>query len=134
MLSRRVFSSCALCAGMQLVALGARAQGAPGFSRTVLNKTELTGTGYECVQVIVSVDPGALVARHTHPGVESTIVMEGGGTIAVHGMADRIVKASEGFEVPPETPHSFLGGAQPTRLAATFTVERGKPLSAPALE
>jgi quercetin dioxygenase-like cupin family protein len=76
----------------------------------------------------------ALVARHTHPGVESGYFVEGGGTLSVKGQPDRAVKAGEGFQVPPETPHSLKNGGQKSRLAITYVVEKDKPLASPAPE
>jgi mannose-6-phosphate isomerase-like protein (cupin superfamily) len=49
-------------------------------------------------------------------------------------MPDRMVKAGEGFEIPPEVPHSLRNGSLPGKIAATFTVERDKPLASPAPE
>ena len=137
MLSRRFVSGCLVCAGMQLIASGADAQ-APaatnGVTRLVLGKLDLPGTAYECVQIIGMIEPNTLVARHTHPGVESAIVMEGGGVLSVKGAADRTVAPSDGYLIPPEVPHGIKTGAKPTRIATTYTVERGKPLATPAPE
>ena len=38
------------------------------------------------------------------------------------------MKAGEGFQVPPVVPHSFKNGAEPTKLAITYVVEKDKPL------
>ena len=137
MLSRRIFSGCLVCAGMELIATGAGAQApaaASGISRVVLGKQDLPGTNYECIQIIGTIDAGAVIARHTHPGIESTIVIEGGGTLLVKGAPDRAVKPMDGFLIPPEAPHGLRNGPQPTRIATTYTVERGKPLVTPAPE
>ena len=75
---------------------------------------------------------GATVARHTHPGVESTYVVEGGFDLAVQGQADRRVQAGEGFVIPADTPHAVRNGDRPTKLASTYVVEKGKPLASPA--
>jgi hypothetical protein len=44
-----------------------------------------------------------------------------------------MVKAGEGFQIPPDTPH---GGGKPieakARLLVTYVVEKGKPLASPA--
>jgi hypothetical protein len=40
---------------------------AAGFTRTILNKQDFPGSDYITRQVQVDVDPGFLVARHTHP-------------------------------------------------------------------
>ncbi len=111
-----------------------KAQVAPGFTRKILNQQQLPGTNYDCIQVIVSVDPGTIIARHTHPGIESAVFIEGGGLLSIQGMPDRIMKAGDGFEAPPETPHSLKNGPSSSRIAATYTVERGKPLASPAPE
>ena len=80
MLSRRKFSACALCAAVGFAATEAQAQSTqagPGFKRTILQKTELPDSKYVTLLVAVDIDPGTVVARHTHPGVESTYVVEG---------------------------------------------------------
>ena len=136
MLSRRIFGGCLLCAGLQLVSSDADAQAAAGlgFTRTVLNQQAVPDTKFDSIQIIVAIQPNVLIARHTHPGIESAVVIEGGGVLWVKGSPDRTIKASDGFMVPADTPHSLQTGAQPTRVAATYIVERGKPLASPAPE
>lgn len=77
MMKRRVF--CYLCAAVGVVAgtiTAADAQQA-GLSRTVVNTVEGPGEGYHTVLVHVEIAPNFLVARHTHPGVESSYILEG---------------------------------------------------------
>ena len=51
------------------------------------------------------------------------------------GQPDRVVKAGDGYQVPPETPRSLKNGGQKSRLAITWVVEKDKPLaSSPAPE
>ena len=40
-------------------------------------RTDGPASGYETIIMDVTLDPGAIVARHTHPGIDSTYVMEG---------------------------------------------------------
>jgi quercetin dioxygenase-like cupin family protein len=136
MLARRGFVSCAICAAVGLVAstVEADAQATPGLSRTVLQKTEYPGDKYVSILASVEIDPNMLVARHTHPGVESSYLIAGGGTLSVKGQADRVLKAGDGFQIPPEVPHSLRNGAEKTRLAITYIVEKDKPLATPAPE
>jgi quercetin dioxygenase-like cupin family protein len=136
MLKRRGFVSCAICTAIGLVAGGgeANAQTAPGFTRKVLQKTEYPGDKYVCVLMEIDIDANALVARHTHPGVESSYIVSGGSTLSVKGQPDRVVKAGEGFQIPPETPHSVRNGPEKSRIVATFIVEKDKPLASPAPE
>jgi len=137
MLSRRKFSACAICAvaGFAATAVGeAQAQAPGGLKRTILSKTELPDSKYVTVLVAVDVDAGAVVARHTHPGIESAYCLEGGLELSVKGQSTRTVKAGEGFQIPPEVPHSARNGDKPTKLAITYVVDKDKPLASPAPE
>jgi quercetin dioxygenase-like cupin family protein len=136
MLSRRLFSNCVLCAGLGLTATDAsgQTQAASGMTRAVLAKTELPGSIYDVVQVMVTLEPGFFLARHTHPGTESSTVLEGGGVLMVKGIPDRILGPDDSFLVPPEVPHALQNKGARMRVAATFTVDRSKPLASPAPE
>jgi quercetin dioxygenase-like cupin family protein len=133
MLTRRGFAGCALCAVTGFVAIGADAQNAPaGLKRTIITRTDGPVDGYETVNVRVDLDAGTLVARHTHPGIESSYVVEGGLELSVDGQGTRTFKAGDGFQVPTGTPHSGKNGNKPTTLAVTYVVEKGKALASPA--
>jgi quercetin dioxygenase-like cupin family protein len=135
MLNRRGFVSCAICTAVGLVATSAEAPAqTPGVTRKILQTTDLPGDKYVCVLVEAEIPPNGLVARHTHPGVESTIFATGGGTLSVKGQPDRFVKAGEGFQIPPETPHAVKNGPEMTRVHVTYIVEKDKPLASPAPE
>jgi quercetin dioxygenase-like cupin family protein len=63
-----------------------------------------------------------------------TIFMrEGGFELPVQGQPTRTIKAGDGFQIPPETPHA---GGKPSdaksRILITYVVEKGKPLASPA--
>ena len=132
MISRRVFAGCGLCAAAGLMATSVSAQGNPGFSRSILNRAEMAGTNLDTIQVAVAIDPKAVVARHTHPGTESGVVVEGGGTLQIEGQPDRAVKAGDTFFVPRGVPHALLNSDAKTRVVSTYTVDRDKPLASPA--
>lgn len=134
MLSRRNFGACAICAvaGFAATAAEAQAQSSGGLKRTILQKTEFPGDKYATVLVAVDVGPGFFVAWHTHPGVESAYLIEGEVELSVKGQATKALKAGEGFQIPPETPHSARNGAKPAKLAITYVVEKDKPLVSPA--
>lgn len=139
MLSRRKFATCAICAvaGFAASAVAAEAQGnqAPsGLKRTILQKTEFPGDRYATLLVAVDIDADLAVARHTHPGVESTYVLEGGLELSVKGQPPRTVKAGDGFQVAAEVPHSARNGNKQTKLIITYVVEKDKPLASPAPE
>ena len=141
MLTRRGFAgfaSCALCGITEFIATEASAQGAPaattgGITRKILSKTDGPAAGYETLLVEATIEGGTPVGRHTHPGVESAYVLEGGFELPIQGQATRMLKPGDSFQIPPETPHA---GGKPgdakTRVLITYVVEKGKPLASPA--
>ncbi len=134
MLKRRDVLACALCGLAALTGPPnkAAAQATPGFTRKILQRTDLPGEKFVCMLVQIDIDPDGFVAPHTHPGIESSYFVAGGGVLSVRGQPDRTLAAGEGFQVPPEVVHSVRNGSAPSRLIATFTVDRDKPLATPA--
>jgi quercetin dioxygenase-like cupin family protein len=141
MLTRRAFAgfaSCAICGISEFIATEASAQGTPpaatpGVTRKILSETDGPTPGYTTLLVEATIEPGVAVARHTHPGIESAYVLEGGFELPIQGQATRMIKAGDGFQIPPETPHA---GGKPgdtkSRILITYVVEKGKPLASPA--
>jgi quercetin dioxygenase-like cupin family protein len=141
MLTRREFAgiaSCALCGITELVAAEASAQTTPpaataGVTRKILSQTDGPAPGYMTLLVEATIEAGVPVGRHTHPGIESAYVLEGGFELPVRGQPTRTIKAGDGFQIPPETPHA---GGKPgdtkSRILVTYVVEKGKPLASPA--
>ena len=141
MLTRRGFAgfaSCALCGIGEFIAAEASAQGAPpaasgGVTRKILSQTDGPAPGYVTLLVEATIDAGVKVARHTHPGIESSYVLEGGLELPIEGQPTRTIKAGDGFQIPAETPHA---GGKPSdvksRILITYVVEKGKPLASPA--
>jgi len=142
MLTRREFTgfvSCAICAAVsELVAGEATAQGTPpaptpGVTRKILSQQDGPVPGYVTVLVEATIEAGVAVGRHKHPGIESAYVLEGGFELPVEGQPTRTIKAGDGFQIPPETPHA---GGKPgdarSRVLVTYIVEKGKPLASPA--
>src|SRR6202043_2184627 len=101
MLTRRGFAglaSCALCGLAEFVATEVSAQGTPppapiGFTRKMLSQMDGPMPGYVTIVAEVTIDPGTLVARHTHPGIESGYVVSGGIELPIEGQPTRMVKA-----------------------------------------
>src|ERR1043166_9503299 len=119
MLTRRGFTgfaSCALCAITGFIATEASAQRAPppsgGVNRKILSKTDGPAAGYETVLVEAEIAAGVAVGHHTHPGVESAYVLEGGFELPIQGQETRTIKTGDAFHVPPNTPHA---GGKPGR-------------------
>lgn len=142
MLTRRAFTgvvSCAICAiTSEFLVAEAGAQTAPpastpGVTRKILSQSEGPAPGYETILVEATIEAGVAVGRHTHPGIESAYVLEGGFELPVQGQPTRTIKAGDAFQIPPETPHA---GGKPgnakTRVLVTYVVQKGKPLASPA--
>ncbi len=141
MLTRREFTGfagCAICAAAGLVPAGVAGQSTapattPGVTRKILSQTDGPMPGYTTIIVEAEIQAGIPVARHTHPGIESGYVIEGELELPIQGQPTRSLKAGDGFQVPPETPHA---GGPPTktkvRVTSTYIVEKGKPLASPA--
>jgi quercetin dioxygenase-like cupin family protein len=136
MLTRRGFASCALCAITGFIATEASAQGAPpagGVTRKILSQTDGPAPGYETLLVEATIEAGVAVGRHTHPGIESAYVLEGGFELPIQGQATRTLKAGDAFQIPADTPHAGgAGGTAKSRILITYVVQKGKPLASPA--
>src|SRR5262245_37395752 len=140
MLTRRGFAgfaSCALCGLSEFVATAASAQTPPaatgGVTRKILSQTDGPMAGYVTMLVEATIEAGAAVGRHTHPGIESAFVLEGGFELPIQGQETRMLKAGDGFQIPPETPHAGgKAGTAKTRVLITYVVQKGKPLASPA--
>jgi len=136
MLTRRGFASCALCAITGFIATDASAQGAPpaagGVTRKILSQTDGPAPGYETLLVEATIEAGVAVGRHTHPGIESAYVLEGGFELPIQGQATRMLKAGDAVQIPPDTPHAGgQAGTAKSRLLITYVVQKGKPLASP---
>jgi quercetin dioxygenase-like cupin family protein len=132
MLTRRAITGCALCAITGFVAESVAAEKAPdagGIKRTILMQTDGPVPGYVTVMVAADIAAHAVVARHTHPGIESAYVLEGGGILSVDGEAEKKLGPGEAFQVPATRPHAFTNGDKATKLSLTLVVEKGKPLA-----
>jgi quercetin dioxygenase-like cupin family protein len=100
-----------------------------GVKRTDLQTHDLSIPGRQVVQQMVELQPGILVSKHTHPGEEVTVVLEGELRLEVAGKPVATLKAGEAFTVPSGAVHSAASmGRVPVKLLVTYVVEKGKPL------
>jgi quercetin dioxygenase-like cupin family protein len=142
MLTRRAFTgfaSCAIGGLAEFIATEASAQGAqpatstPGVNRKILSKMDGPAPGYVTITAIAEIAAGAKVARHTHPGIEASYVLEGSFDLPIEGQGTISLKPGDSFQVPPNTPHA---GGEPSKMDfkvfATYIVEKDKPLASPA--
>jgi quercetin dioxygenase-like cupin family protein len=104
----------------------------PGVSLKVLQQMDGPMPGYATVIVELKVAAGTVVGRHSHPGIETTYVVEGCAELLVDDQPSRVVRAGEAFQVPPNTVHSVKVGDKDAKACSTLVVEKGKPLVVPA--
>src|SRR5262245_8000773 len=88
------------------LAAGALNAQAPGIKRTELQDRDMSIPGRHVVQARVEFEPGAVVGRHTHPGEEISVVLEGSLLLEVDGQPARTIKAGEAFFVPAGVIHA----------------------------
>ena len=137
MLTRRGFAgfaTCALCGITEFIATAASAQSTPpaagGVTRKILSQTDGPTPGYVTMLVEATIEAGVPVGRHTHPGIESAYVVEGGFELPIQGQSTRTLKPGDAFQIPPDTPHAGgKAGDAKTRILITYVVEKGKPLA-----
>jgi quercetin dioxygenase-like cupin family protein len=141
MLTRRGFAgvaSCAICAVTGFMATDASAQGAPpaatpGVSRKILSQSDGPAPGYVTLLVAIEIEAGVTIGRHTHPGIESAYIREGGFDLPIEGQPTRSYKPGDGVVIPAGTPHAGgKNGDAKTKILSTYIVEKGKPLASPA--
>jgi quercetin dioxygenase-like cupin family protein len=138
MLTRRGFAGCALCAITGFIATDASAQGAPpagtpGVTRKILSQMDGPTPGYVTILAEATVEAGTVVARHTHPGIETSYVLEGSIELPIQGQPTKSYSAGETYQVMTATP--YAGGKasdKRVRILSTYVVEKGKPLASPA--
>ena len=110
----------------------ALAQQPEPVKRTVLQKNDFPGDKMTTLLVLIEIAPNFVVARHTHPGIETGLVQDGQVTLTVDGQPEKTVKAGESYTNPAAVPHIAKAGPQGVKLIATFVVEKDKPLATAA--
>jgi len=114
-----------------VVVISAVAQQSP-IKRTMLQTVDFP-PGFNVVSAIAEIAPGNCAGRHTHPGVESSYVLEGAILLKVEGKPDQTIKAGESFQIPANAPHDACTiPGQVFKVLANYIVEKGKPVASPA--
>lgn len=102
----RLLARAALIAGSFLTIPTAQAQQPAGFTRTDLQRHDLSAPGREAVQVRVDIEPGKAFGRHTHPGEEIIYVLTGTLEYEVDGRPPATLKAGDVLFIPAGTIHA----------------------------
>ena len=131
---KHVTRAAALVMVLSLMILGTTSsQAQEGIKRTDLQKNALSIPGREVVQQMVELQAGVVVDKHTHPGEEVTVVLEGALLLEVAGKPATTIRAGQAFTVPAGAVHGVKNtGTGAVKLLATYIVEKGKPLRSPA--
>jgi quercetin dioxygenase-like cupin family protein len=106
---------------------------AQGIKRTVLQRQDLAGAEQkECVLATAEIEAGANVGKHFHPGLEVAYVAEGTLDLIVDGEPTKHLKAGDSYRIDARKPHDAKAtGSSPTKVVATYVVEKGQPLATP---
>ncbi|TWO70406.1 cupin domain-containing protein [Caenimonas sedimenti] len=106
---------------------------ASGMTAKPLLRTTLSGDDTkETVMLAVEFAPGGTTGRHTHPGDEYTVVLQGTLELTAEGRAARRVTAGDVYHNPKGLIHQATNvGDTPARVAITFVVDKGKPITQP---
>ena len=76
------------------------------------------------MMVLYEIGPGTTFPNHTHPHVQSGVILEGGGTFSMGGTAFAVRKGSA-YLVPSGVPHELKTHAEGTTLVLdVFTPRR----------
>jgi quercetin dioxygenase-like cupin family protein len=116
--------------GFLLVSANAQAL---GITAKPLLQTTLSGDDTkESVMLSVEFAAGSKMWRHTHPGDEYTVVLQGTVELSAEGRETRRVSAGEAYHIPRGLAHETQNvGDTPARIVHVFVVDKGKPLLQP---
>ena len=104
----------------------------PTIKRTPLQTVDFP-PGFTTVTAIAEVTPGNCAGRHTHPGVETSYVMDGAILLKIEGKPDQTLKAGESFTIPAYAAHDACTvPGQVFKILGVYITEKGKPLATPA--
>jgi quercetin dioxygenase-like cupin family protein len=101
-----------------------------GFQRTMYLTAPISAsTTYEATIGSVTVPPGAASPKHSHPGDEIGVMLEGESIVEIEGAAPLKVAAGQAFHVPAGKAHIAKStGSVPAKVISIWIVEKGKPL------
>jgi quercetin dioxygenase-like cupin family protein len=100
------------------------------LTRREVQRAPLSIPGREVVQVETEIPPGVASGWHVHPGEEVGYIIVGEVEMVVAGRQTIVLRAGDGFLIPPRTPHNARDiGPETGRMLSTYMVETGRPLS-----
>jgi quercetin dioxygenase-like cupin family protein len=118
----------AICISLSALLVPVIAQ--EGIKRTPLGTIDFP-PGFQTVMGIAEIAPGTCAGRHTHPGIETSYILEGEDILKVDGKPDRPMKAGESLQIPAGVPHDGCTTTSRVKILTVHVVEKGKPLGSP---
>jgi quercetin dioxygenase-like cupin family protein len=98
--------------------------------RRIIQRAPSSIPGREIVQVETEIPAGVESGWHVHPGEEVGYIIAGEVEMKVEGRPTVILRAGDGFLIPPRTPHNARDlGPETGRMLSTYIVEQGQPLA-----
>jgi quercetin dioxygenase-like cupin family protein len=126
----------ALLAALAILSVSASAQTSSQdelsalLMRREVQRAPLSIAGREVIQVETEIPPGVTSGWHVHPGEEVGYIAAGEVEMMVAGRQTIVLRAGDGFLIPPRTPHNARDiGPETGRMLSTYIVETGLPLS-----
>jgi quercetin dioxygenase-like cupin family protein len=101
-----------------------------GIKRTPLGTMDFPA-GFQTVMGLAEIAPGTCGGRHTHPGIETSYILEGVGISKIDGRPDRPVKAGDAIQIPANVPHDGCATTSTAKILTVHVIEKGKPLGSP---
>jgi quercetin dioxygenase-like cupin family protein len=107
---------------------------AQGLTAKPLLRTTFGGDDTKEVVILTAeFAPAGTTGRHTHPGDEYTVVLQGTLELRLDGREPRRVSAGEAYHSPKGAIHETRNvGDGPARVSITFVIDKGKPITQPA--
>ena len=103
-----------------------------GIKRTPLGTMDFPA-GYQTVKGYALIAPGMCSGRHTHPGIETSYILEGEIILEIDGQPEKHYKAGDPVEIPAGVVHDGCATAdRAAKILTVHVVEKGKPLGSPA--
>jgi len=106
----------------------------PGVKANPLLKTTLSDdTTKEVSMILVEFSPGSTSGRHTHPGDEYAVVLQGTFELSAEGRETRRLSTGDVWHTPRGLVHENRNvGDTQGRVVLTIVGDKGKPFVMPA--
>jgi quercetin dioxygenase-like cupin family protein len=100
------------------------------LARREIQRAPSSIPGREIVQVLTEIPAGVESGWHVHAGEEVGYIIVGEVEMMVQGRGTVILRAGDGFLIPPRTPHNARDlGPETGRMLSTYIAETGQPLA-----